>query len=199
MVTLRRFFCAPLLLLCLVSCRKEEMQKDARYAPLDPSDFYADGLSARPLVAGTVTRDGSQAQGYEAQPLSQVEAPDFPADFPRSGEALRLKLLRGQERYDIYCALCHCAAGDGDGMVVRRGMTAPPSFHIDRLRQAPPGHFFATITYGHGAMYSYAARVEPDDRWAITAYIRALQLSQGALNQDLADADRAQLEKSAHE
>jgi mono/diheme cytochrome c family protein len=89
-------------------------------------------------------------------------------------------LERGRERYDIYCAPCHSPIGDGQGMIVRRGFPPPPSYHIDRLRNAPPQHFYDVITQGFGAMYSYAGRVSPADRWAITAYIRALQLSQNA-------------------
>ena len=105
---------------------------------------------------------------------------------PPSAPPVSLALLeRGQERYRIYCAPCHSELGDGRGMVVQRGFPSPPSYHIKRLREAPPAHFYDVITNGHGAMYSFAARVQPDDRWAIAAYIRALQRSQNATRADL--------------
>jgi mono/diheme cytochrome c family protein len=103
-------------------------------------------------------------------------------------------LLRGQERFDIYCAPCHGRTGDGNGMIPQRGYPVPPSYHIDRLRAAPVGHLFDVISRGYGVMYSYGARVEPDDRWAIVAYIRALQLSQDAKVSDVPQHERTQLE-----
>jgi mono/diheme cytochrome c family protein len=102
-------------------------------------------------------------------------------------------LRRGQERFSIYCMPCHSPAGDGDGMVVRRGFPAPPSFHSDRLRAVPDRHIYDVITQGYGIMYPYADRVEPQDRWAIVAYIRALQLSQHAAADELSPAQRARL------
>jgi mono/diheme cytochrome c family protein len=108
--------------------------------------------------------------------------------------ALTLALLeRGQERYRIYCAPCHSELGDGRGMIVERGFPPPPSFHIDRLRKAPPQYFYDVITRGHGVMYSFADRVEPNDRWAIAAYIRALQRSEGASLADLSAPERKAL------
>jgi mono/diheme cytochrome c family protein len=105
-------------------------------------------------------------------------------------------LDRGRERYDIYCSPCHGATGDGKGIVVRRGFPAPPSYHIPRLRNAPAGHFFDVMTRGYGVMYSYASRVTPEDRWAITAYIRALQLSQDATLSDVPANEIARLKNS---
>ena len=102
-------------------------------------------------------------------------------------------LARGRERYDIYCSPCHSIAGDGDGMVARRGFPHPPSYHSDKLRNAPDAHFYNVITNGYGVMYSYADRVEPRDRWAIIAYIRALQLSQNARIDDVPPEHRAEL------
>jgi mono/diheme cytochrome c family protein len=102
-------------------------------------------------------------------------------------------LRRGQDRFDIYCAPCHGRGGDGNGMVVQRGFPAPPTYHQDRLRQAPIGHFFAVMTHGYGVMYSYAQRVPPSDRWAIAAYIRALQLSHDARLQDVPPDEQAKL------
>ena len=105
-------------------------------------------------------------------------------------------LERGRQRYDIYCAPCHARTGEGNGMIVQRGFPAPPSYHIDRLRQAPVGHFYDVITHGYGIMYPYANRVSVEDRWAIASYIRAIQLSQHAAAAD-ADANAAkQLEET---
>lgn len=112
-----------------------------------------------------------------------------------SAPALNLALLqRGRERFDIYCSPCHARLGDGNGMVVQRGFPQPPSFHSDRLRTAPTAHIYDVITNGYGAMYSYAGRVSPPDRWAIAAYIRALQQSQQARIDDVPAAGRARLE-----
>jgi len=105
-------------------------------------------------------------------------------------------LARGRNRFDIYCAPCHSRAGDGDGMIVRRGFPRPPSYHIDRLRNAPDGHFYQVISNGYGVMYPYGDRIDPDDRWAIVAYIRALQLSQHAPAGLLDPQDRARLRKA---
>jgi len=111
--------------------------------------------------------------------------------FPMTRDLLE----RGRERYDIFCAPCHGAAGHGRGMVVRRGFKPPPSFHDDRLREARPGHFVDVITRGFGAMPDYAAQLPPPDRWAVTAYVRALQLSQGAKVEDLPPEDRRRIEE----
>jgi mono/diheme cytochrome c family protein len=111
--------------------------------------------------------------------------------FPVTKEVL----LRGQERFNIYCAPCHGMTGDGDGMIVRRGFSQPPTYHQERLRKAPVGHFFDVITNGYGAMYSYASRVSPEDRWAIIAYIRALQLARDAKMSDVPAGERGALEK----
>jgi mono/diheme cytochrome c family protein len=105
-------------------------------------------------------------------------------------------LERGESRFNIYCTPCHSRLGDGEGMVVQRGFAEPPSYHIDRLRDAPIGHYFDVMTNGFGAMHSYASRVEPKDRWAIAAYIRALQLSQNAQVSDLPPEQREELMRS---
>src|SRR5439155_22904921 len=109
-------------------------------------------------------------------------------------EVTRKVLERGRERYDIYCSPCHARTGEGNGMIVQRGFPPPPSYHIDRLRQAPVGHFYDVITHGYGIMYSYANRVSVEDRWAIAAYIRALQLSQNVKVDELPPRERAKLE-----
>ena len=123
-------------------------------------------------------------------PLHMVEFQERPVQPP----AVTLALLeRGQERFRIYCTPCHSELGDGNGMIVQRGFPSPPSYHIARLREAPVEHFYDVITHGHGAMYSFADRVQPADRWAIVAYIRALQASQNATVADLAPDQRAAL------
>lgn len=156
----------------LLGCR-QDMQVQPKYVPEDPSTFFADGRSERPPVEGTVARGGLRTDDllYTGRVNGQV-ADLFP--FPITAA----DLARGRERYNIYCSPCHDYTGSGNGMIVQRGFPSPPSFHLDRLRQAPAGHFFEVITNGVGLMYSYAARVTPEDRWRIAAYIRALQLSQ---------------------
>lgn len=166
------------------------MQDQPKYIPLRDSGFFGDNRSARPVVEGTVARGHLREDDllYRGK-VDGAPAAAFP--FPVTAEILE----RGRERYDIYCSPCHGGAGYGDGMIVRRGFRKPTSFHIDRLREAPPGHFFDVITNGFGAMYSYASRVKPRDRWAIAAYIRALQLSQNARIDDVPASERGQLQR----
>ncbi len=179
----------------LVSGCRLDMHLQPKYLPYEPSDFFADGRSERQPVPGTVARghlrlDELLYTGRE----NGVESDRFP--FPIT----RADLERGQQRYNIYCAPCHDYSGSGRGMIVQRGFPQPPSYHIPRLRQASVGHFVQVMTNGFGAMYSYAARVEPADRWRIAAYIRALQLSQNASLQDVPEAERAKLTQApAHE
>lgn len=206
-------------------CRNE-MYNQEKAEPLEMSTFFADSQASRPLIEGTVPRNGrvigapdavvrdsaasvqwgladTSAPGLDtpqgtAAPIegagtnratgerpavagararvtdAQLKTASIP--FPVTREVLD----RGQERFDIYCSPCHGRTGDGNGMIVQRGFPQPPSFHLDRLRTAPDGHFYDVITHGFGTMYNYAARVKPTDRWAITAYIRALQLSRNA-------------------
>ncbi|MFL6655167.1 MAG: c-type cytochrome [Sulfurifustis sp.] len=167
-----------------------DMYEQPKYRPLEPSELFADGRSARPPVEGATARllgsaaDASSGRRGTATPL------DAPA--PAIDRAL---LEHGRERFDIYCSPCHGRAGDSDGMVVRRGFPAPPSYHSPRLREAPDRHFYEVITHGYGAMASYADRVPPADRWAIAAYIRALQLSQAAPVAALTAAERERLER----
>ncbi len=171
----------------LAGCERglHEMYDQPRYAPLTPSSLFADGNSSRPQVPGTVPYSAGAAAGSSSGREGTLPAPAATAAAAPSGYANPLPitaalLARGRERFDIYCAPCHGRSGDGAGMIVRRGFPSPPSYHADRLREAPDRHFYDVITYGYGAMYPYADRVAPEDRWAITAYIRALQLSQHA-------------------
>ena len=171
----------------LAGCR-QDMHDQPRFKPLRESDFYGDHRSARPLVEGTVARghlddDELLATGK----VNGQDATDFP--WPVTTEVM----ARGRERYDIFCSPCHDRTGSGDGMIVRRGYRRPPSFHIDRMRQAAVGHFFDVITNGFGAMPDYRAQVPVVDRWAIAAYIRALQASQHATLDAVPPAEREKL------
>jgi hypothetical protein len=169
------------------------MYDQPRAKPYQASEFFANGMSARPLVAGTVPRLDPRVRGKASAEHFETgktagklaQALPFPVD--------RAVLERGQERFRIFCTPCHGELGDGRGIVVLRGFNPPPSFHSDQLRAEPVGHFFDVMTRGFGTMYSYAARVPPRDRWCIVAYIRALQLSQHARAADLSANDRSQL------
>jgi cytochrome c553 len=158
--------------------------------PLEQSSFFRDNqMASRPVVANTVPRGHlREDEAFYTGQVGGLLVVSFPMPITRD------VMLRGRERFDIYCAPCHGRMGDGNGMISQRGFPKPPSFHIDRLRQAPAGHFFDVITRGYGVMFSYAARVEPQDRWAIAAYIRALQASQDARISDVPQDLRVQLE-----
>lgn len=187
-------FFAVLLCALGAGCRRD-MQDQPKMKPYRGTTFFTDGLSGRQPIAGTIPRgflrtdteyytgkkagatpSASPVAGQATTP-GQVNA--FPDDvdtfpFPVTEDTVR----RGRERYDIFCSVCHGMTGNGDGMVVRRGFRRAASFNDDRLRQAPVGHFFDAMTNGWGAMPSYASQIPVQDRWAIVAYIRALQLSQ---------------------
>jgi mono/diheme cytochrome c family protein len=149
---------------------RQDMANQPRQNPLSPSDFFADGRSERPAVENTVVRGSVQDDSLFVPKDSNA----FP--LPISEELLQ----RGQQRYGIFCTPCHGIQGDGLGMVAMRGMKHPPSYHQDRLRQVPNGYLYDVITNGFGAMYGYSAQIPPRDRWAIVAYLRALQLSRNA-------------------
>ncbi len=181
------------LALALSGCR-QNMHNQAKYIPLRESEFFADGTSARPLPAHTVARGFLRADPalYTGLDRAGKPVPDFPAALPVN----RALLLRGEQRYNIFCSPCHDRAGTGLGMVVKRGYKQPPSYHIDRLRTAPVGYLYNVITEGFGVMPSYAAQIPPEDRWAIVAYVRALQLSQNARLADLTPEERQRLDES---
>ena len=174
--------------LALSGCR-QDMQVQPRWDPLAGTGFFGDARSARQPVPGTVARgnlrtDSAMFFGRSGdQPVATIPVP-----------VTRDLLARGQERFNIYCSPCHGRLGDGEGMVVKRGFRHPPSYHIDRLRKAPPGHFFDVVTNGFGAMPAYGYRVSVHDRWAIIAYIRALQLSQNATPADVPADQQARLQ-----
>jgi mono/diheme cytochrome c family protein len=154
----------------------QNMDDQPKYQEYEPGPLFRDGRSLQAPVPGTVARgDIGKARSAEKPPLDAA------------------LLARGRDEFNVFCAPCHDRSGDGNGMVVQRGMPRPPSYHIERLRAAPDEHFFDVVTNGYGAMYSYADRVAPKDRWAIVAYIRALQLSQNAPLDDVPDAERTRL------
>jgi mono/diheme cytochrome c family protein len=178
----------------VLGCSEQDMVIQAKLKPYQESAFFADGQGARPLVAGTVARGQLRADPvYNTGKSGDLLTDTIPAKVDRA------TLERGQQRYNIYCSPCHSRSGDGRGMIVQRGFPTPPSFHDQRLLDAPAGHFFNVITNGYGAMYSYASRIPIDDRWAIVAYIRALQLSQHATIDDVPAQDRPRLEEQTKE
>jgi len=157
------------------------MHNQPKFVPQRGTTFFADGRSARPQVANTVARDQMHDNEYFYTGLvGGKEGDGFPITL--TPEVMQ----RGQERYNIYCAPCHSRVGNGDGMIVQRGYRPAGNFHEDRLRNAPLGHFFNVMTNGYGAMPDYSAQLTPEDRWAVAAYIRALQLSQNAKPGDVA-------------
>ncbi len=173
----------------LAGCARLDMQDQPKYKPQRPSDFFADGRSGRPEVEGTIARGTLDEDA--AYYTGKDPAGDDVAVFPIAVDKAFIE--RGQQRFEIYCAPCHGRIGNGLGMIVRRGFKQPPSYHIDRLRNAPVGHFYDVITNGYGAMLNYAQQVLPRDRWAIVAYIRALQYSQNANINDLPAEARARV------
>jgi mono/diheme cytochrome c family protein len=178
-VTARLARIASLSLLLLAACGGRDMKDQEKYEEYEAAALFPDGSAMRHPVPGTVARG----------------EPEYRAEL-RERPPMSIALLeRGRERFDIYCSPCHSRAGDGEGIIVQRGFPQPPSYHIERLREASDGHIVAVITQGYGVMYSYAARVPPADRWAIAAYIRALQLSQHADLSDIPEADRRKLEE----
>jgi len=181
------FFSVAAGVLASAACR-QDMHDQPKYRPLRESAFFADRLSARPVVEGTVARghlddDELLETGKQNGTVSAV----FP--FPVNQRVMS----RGQERYNIYCAPCHATTGLGDGMVVRRGYRRPPAFGDRRLREMPVGHFVDVMTNGFGAMPDYAVQLRPEDRWAVAAYIRALQLSASATLADVPEPQRSKL------
>jgi mono/diheme cytochrome c family protein len=170
------------------ACR-QDMHDQPKYVPLRASAFFDDGRSARPVVAGTVAR--GQLRDDSLMHTGKIGGADATI-FPFQVDAR--VMARGQERFNIFCSPCHGRTGQGDGMVVQRGYRRPPSYHQDRLRDAAVGHFFDVMTNGFGAMPDYAAQIKAEDRWAIAAYIRALQLSEHATLADVPAADREALD-----
>jgi hypothetical protein len=184
-----RFILAMFFAFAITGCRRDMFLQPSQ-KPLERSEFFRDNeMTSRPLPAHTVARGQlDEDEAFYHGMIGTNLVTEFPLPITRE------VLWRGRERFEIYCAPCHSRTGEGNGMIPQRGYPRPPSYHIERLRTAPVGHFFDVITRGYGVMYSYANRVEPGDRWAIAAYIRALQLSHDAKIADVPNEDRAQLE-----
>jgi mono/diheme cytochrome c family protein len=181
------------LLLLIIGCAgcRSEMHDQPKRGAYKESLFFADHSSGRPLPQGVVARGFLRTNALFFEGL----------DGTNLVEEIPVKvtpelLARGRERFDIYCSVCHGLGGEGNGMIVQRGFPKPPSFDDSRLRAAPVGHFYRVIAYGYGVMFSYANRVEPEDRWAIAAYIRALQLRNRMPVNELPPQARAQLEEA---
>jgi Cytochrome C oxidase, cbb3-type, subunit III len=162
-----------------LGCR-QDMHDQPKFLPQRGTSFYADGRSVRPQVENTVARNQLHEDSYFYTGFSGGKEGDG-MPFPVTMDVL----ARGQERYNVYCTPCHSRVGNGAGMIVQRGYAKAGNFHVERLQKAPLGHFFNVITNGYGAMPDYSAQVAPVDRWAIVAYIRALQLSQNATQADV--------------
>ena len=184
-----RVLAAAAALMMVAACR-QDMHNSPKAIPLRESVFFKNASSARPLVDGTVARGTLQDdEAFFTGKNGAAVADTLP--FPLTAEVLD----RGEQRYNIYCSPCHGPTGKGDGMIVRRGFRRPPSYHTERLQIAPIGHFYDVMTNGFGAMQDYAAQIPVQDRWAIAAYIRALQFSQNARIEDVPADRRTDLDR----
>ena len=181
-------------LACFAAACRQDMHDAPRYDPLEASAFFTNGSAARTLVANTVPRGFLRED--ELLYTGKVSG-QFADTFPMAVTAD--VMARGQERYNVFCSPCHGRTGVGNGMIVQRGFRQPPSYHEQRLREAPAGYFFDVMTNGFGAMQDYAAQVPVADRWAIAAYIRALQLSHSATVADVPADRRGDLDRPAQE
>ena len=192
MTLLRTFQVIGLAATCLAAGCRQDMRDQSRYEPLEASSFFSDGLASRQLIEHTVARGHLRIDKhlYEGK-VNGEAAEDLPMPLTKA------LLDRGQQRFQIYCTPCHDSVGTGNGMVVQRGYTKPRSFHDLELRSKPAGYYFDVMTRGFGAMPDYASQVKVEDRWAIVAYIRALQLSQGAEFSALPEADQKSVKASA--
>jgi mono/diheme cytochrome c family protein len=187
----------------MAGCR-QDMQNQPKFIPLRSSEFFPDHRSARYPVPGAVPRlDNAALDAEQLDPgsyyLTGKRGGMFGNDLPPTLPLTAQLMERGRQRYNIYCAPCHARVGDGNGMIVQRGFKHPPSFHQERLRNAPLGYFYDIMSNGLGAMPDYASQVKPADRWAIAAYIRALQKSQKAEESDVAAADLEKLKAPVSE
>jgi len=188
--SLSAFLLAFAVLALAPGCR-QDMHDQPKLQPMEHSTFFADGRASRPLVRGTVARGHlKENRAYTSGRGKEGYAKQFP--MPVTGKLLE----RGHERYDIYCTPCHDRSGEGNGMIVQRGFPKPPNLHEQRLREATPGYLVHTMAFGQGRMPAYNIQIEPADRWAIAAYVQALQLSQHASLSDAPETERHALEGS---
>lgn len=206
----------PIVIVCLTSLTgcQQKMADQPSYKPLRPSEFFPDGRSERPQVSGTVARGylktdtalfTGRRSGKKGEPLGMA-TPVVVQPKPDSPEALKAQkeqyadfvntfpfpmtkeiIEHGHDRFMIYCVVCHDPLGTGQGKIVERGYTAPPSYHIERLRNVPVGYLFAVMSEGYGSMPSYSTQIPVNDRWAIAGYIKALQLSQHYSKENLSN------------
>ncbi len=188
---LRALGLAAIVAMTATACR-QDMHDAPKYEPLEKSAFFTDKRASRPLVEGTIARGNLKEDkllhaGRDGDAISET----FP--FPVTEGVV----ARGRERFNIYCSPCHARTGEGTGMIVQRGYKKPPSFHEERLRVMPPGYFFQVMTNGYLTMPSYSLQVGPEDRWAIAAYVKALQLSRNVNASDLTADERAKVESGA--
>lgn len=182
-----RVVLAGCMILALAGCR-QDMHNQPKYVPYRSSEFFKDGLSERQQVVGTVARGELHENTYfYSGKVGLKEGDQFP--FPITQAVME----RGRERYDIYCSPCHSRVGDGNGMIVKRGYRQAANFHLERYLSQPVGHYYDVITHGQGAMPEYASQIEPADRWAIAAYIRALQYAQSGSMADVPADQRGEL------
>lgn len=193
MRSLRTLGLAVLVAVSVAACR-QDMHDAPKYEPLERSAFFKDGRASRQLLPGTIARGRLKEDvllhgGRDGDAISER----YP--FPVTAGVLE----RGRERFNIYCSPCHSRTGDGTGMIVQRGYKQPPSYHDPRLRVMAPGYFVQVMTNGFGVMPSYSLQVQPEDRWAIAAYIKALQLSRTVSVGDLTAEERTRLEKGETE
>ena len=197
---------AALLIVMGVAACRQDMHDQLKMEPLEESTLFEDGRASRSPVKGTIARGQLKADRhlhYGREPLDDTIDPNSGPDDGTAGELVnalpyavtKQMLQRGQERYNIFCAPCHAQTGNGDGMIVRRGFSRPPSLHADKVRDATLGHLYDVIRRGFGAMPAYATQIPVDDRWAIVAYMRALQLSKNAKIDDVPANERAQLKR----
>lgn len=190
MTTLRSVLILSFVTVFTAACRRD-MQDQPKYKPLGESRFFTDGRAARPIPAGAIARD----ELTEDDPAhTGANGSGFLATLPVSVD--RDLILRGQDRFNIFCSPCHGRLGNGDGMVHRRGFWIPPTLHTDRLRAVAPGYLYQVIANGYGAMPSYQEQISVHDRWAIVAYIRALQLSRHATLNDVPEQERGRLSQT---
>jgi mono/diheme cytochrome c family protein len=215
--TLSKLYAYSVVLLSVVAGCQPQMTNDARYKPLQESNFFGDGLSARTPQPGTVPHGEPENQAAVYPDRGKSPEPRWAASvvglasagafnvlpvyggafvFPPSVHVNYDLLKRGRERFNIYCAVCHDRVGTGRGKIVERGYLRPPSYHIDRLRNAPLMHFYDVVSNGYGAMPSYSDKLTPDDRWAVIAYVRALQLSQDVSRSDLTAEELHELQSA---
>lgn len=181
-----------------------DMDYQAKYLPQAENSFFQDHRNDRPLVPGVVAR----GQGWEIARVFSADYAYLPADHPElytgkdakgawvKGFPLPIThelVQKGQQKFTIFCKVCHGAIGDGNGITKQYGMAATPSYHDDRLRTMPEGEIFNTITHGKNTMYPYGDKLEPEERWAIIAYLRCLQRAQMGTLQDVPEAARSAL------